>query len=224
MSHRLIALVAVASATATASSAQVITVTPWCANSFRVQVAPAAASVPAGYDGAAVSLRATLDAYGLRDIPGALIDECGPGAPFSPTAAQPRAANGNLAVSLASDGSLAFSNAATGGVYFTATTALAPSSLAPYLAASVDTTAGDARERLFGLGQGGWTGEKNVGCPVGNQTVVPLQRNGQTVFLQQRKFHVSVPFVYSTAGYGFLYHMPGYGNASMGAFGVGGMH
>lgn len=214
--------VALSACVVACAAAQVITVTPWCANSFRVQVAPAAAS-PA-YRGAAAALRATLDAHGLEELPGALIDECGPGAPFTPSAAQPSAVNGNLAVTLTAGGALRFSNAATSAVYLTATTSLSPSSLAPFLATVVDTTAGDAQERLFGLGQGGWTGEASVGCPVGNQSVIPLQRNGQTVFLQQRKFHVSIPFVYSTAGYAFLYNMPGYGNATMGAFGVGGMH
>lgn len=48
------------------------------------------------------------------------------------------------------------------------------------------------------------------------QTVVPLERNGQTVNLHQRKFHVSIPFVYSTAGYGFLFNMPGAGSVAVG--------
>jgi hypothetical protein len=58
--------------------------------------------------------------------------------------------------------------------------------------------------------------------PVTTQVVVPLQRNGQTINLQQRKFHVSVPFLYSSAGYGFLFNMPGYGSVAVGALGAGG--
>ena len=81
-------------------------------------------------------------------------------------------------------------------------------------------TPGDATERIYGLGQGNWTAEG--GCPSGPQRVVPLERNGQTVNLQQRKFHVSIPFVTSTAGYGFLFNMPGYGEVQIGAHGVGG--
>ena len=38
------------------------------------------------------------------------------------------------------------------------------------------------------------------------QVVVPLERNGQTVGLHQRKFFVAIPFAYSTAGYGFLFN------------------
>lgn len=40
----------------------------------------------------------------------------------------------------------------------------------------------------------------------------------------QRKFHVSIPYAYSTAGYGLLYHQFGYGQVKVGAFGVGGMN
>jgi len=80
----------------------------------------------------------------------------------------------------------------------------------------------DKSERIYGLGQGNWT--KEGGCATGgNQRVVPLERNGQRVNLQQRKFHVSIPFVYSTAGYGFLFNMFGYGSVQVGDMGVGGM-
>ena len=53
--------------------------------------------------------------------------------------------------------------------------------------------------------------------------VVPLERNGQTVELLQRKFHVTIPFVYSTGGYGFVFNMFGYGHVQVGTQGVGGM-
>ena len=76
-------------------------------------------------------------------------------------------------------------------------------------------------ERIYGLGQGNWT--KEGGCPSGPQRIVPLLRNGQRVNLQQRKFHVSIPFAYSSAGYGVLYNMPGYGAVEVGALGQGGM-
>ena len=51
-------------------------------------------------------------------------------------------------------------------------------------------------------GQGGWTPEG--GCPADGAEgaqIVPLERNGQTINLQQRKFHISIPFLTSTAGY-----------------------
>ena len=190
---------------------------------MRVQVMPSAPS-PA-YQATTAALAARLAREGLAELPGALVEDCGPGAPFTPTPSAP-VSNGNLAVALQADGTLTFTNAETSAPYFSASFSLAPSAnYTPYLAASLITSAGNKSERIFGLGQGGWTGEGCLGCPTlppSTQMVIPLQRNGQWVNLQQRKFHVSIPFVYSTAGYGLLYHMPGYGNVSIGALGSGG--
>ena len=108
------------------------------------------------------------------------------------------------------------SNATTGWTTWTK-----PGMPPGYLIASATVTAGDKNERIYGLGQGGWTQEG--GCPAGPQAVVPLERNGQTVALQQRKYHVSIPFVYSSAGYGFLFNMAGAGTATIGDNGTGGM-
>ena len=78
--------------------------------------------------------------------------------------------------------------------------------------------------QIFGLGQGNWTNYGSAGCASrGPERVVPLERNGQTVGLQQMKFHVTIPFAYSTAGYGFLWNMPGQGRVNVGAAGEGGM-
>jgi alpha-D-xyloside xylohydrolase len=101
---------------------------------------------------------------------------------------------------------------------------LAPPGLGFY-SANLTLTAGPAAtdEIIYGLGQGNWTDEG--GCPapgLAGSRIVPLERNGQTVNLQQRKFHVSIPFTYSTAGYGFLFNMPGHGDVTIGAHGVGG--
>ena len=79
-------------------------------------------------------------------------------------------------------------------------------------------SAGDEKgERVYGMGQGNWTcdGGCATGCP---QVVVPLARNGQTIELLQRKFHVTIPFAYSTGsgGYGVLMNMFGYGHAAVG--------
>ena len=92
-----------------------------------------------------------------------------------------------------------------------------------YFAANLTVIAGNGEEVIYGLGQGNWTAEG--GCPAGGLAgarIVPLERNGQSVNLQQRKFHVSIPFVTSTAGYGFLFNMPGYGEVHIGPHGVGG--
>ena len=76
-----------------------------------------------------------------------------------------------------------------------------PPAGAGYFTVNLTVTAGDADEVVYGLGQGNWTNEG--GCPaagLAGSRIVPLERNGQRVNLQQRKFHVSIPFVYSTAG------------------------
>ena len=85
-----------------------------------------------------------------------------------------------------------------------------PRAGAGYFTANLSVTAGDANEVVYGLGQGNWTAEG--GCPAAGAAgarIVPLERNGQAVDLMQRKFHVSIPFVYSSAGYGFLFNLPG---------------
>jgi alpha-glucosidase (family GH31 glycosyl hydrolase) len=136
--------------------------------------------------------------------------------------------NGNLQVTVSADGtSISLFNIETSTSYFTATFSLSPSiNFTSYLSVTLNTTAGNKQERIFGLGQGGWTADCE-GCPTlppSTQIKVPLQRNGQWVSLRQSKFHVAIPFVYSSSGYGLLYHMPGYGNVSVGEFGVGGMN
>ena len=83
-----------------------------------------------------------------------------------------------------------------------------------FLFASVSTSPADSSELVYGLGQGNWTQEG--GCPSGPQRVVPLERNGQMLKLQQRKFHVTIPFAYSSLGYGFLFNMPGAGTVTVG--------
>ena len=56
--------------------------------------------------------------------------------------------------------------------------------------------------------------------PIMAHRIVPFIRNGQAVDLLQRKFHVAIPFAYSTAGYGVLFNMPGYGGVTVGARGT----
>ena len=60
------------------------------------------------------------------------------------------------------------------------------------------------------------------------QVIVPLERNGQEINLQQTKYHVTIPFALSTTtggqSYGFLFNMPGAGKVTVGEAGAGGMH
>ena len=97
-----------------------------------------------------------------------------------------------------------------------------------YIFSSLNLTAGDTTERIYGLGQGGWAGPKASWIPSGPQAIVPLERNGQEINLQQTKYHVTIPFALSTTSggqtYGFLWNMPGAGKVTVGEAGAGGMH
>jgi hypothetical protein len=96
-----------------------------------------------------------------------------------------------------------------------------------YIFSSLNLTAGDSSERIYGLGQGGWTKPPSW-IPSGPQGIVPLERNGQELDLQQTKFHVTIPFALSTTSngqsYGLLWNMPGAGKVTVGEAGAGGSH
>ena len=109
-----------------------IILTPWCANSFRVQITPTLSNkqlYTPEYSSASSRLAATLIKEGLSDIPGALIDDCGPGAPDSPVpGVESLFTNGNLRATVSADGnSLSFSRVDSSSLYFTADFSLAPS-------------------------------------------------------------------------------------------------
>ena len=95
-----------------------------------------------------------------------------------------------------------------------------------YIFSSFNLTAGDNSERIYGLGQGGWTKPPSW-IPQGPQALVPLERNGQELDLQQTKFHVTIPWAVSTTSggqtYGFLWNMAGAGTVAVGEAGTGGM-
>ena len=184
------------------------TLTPWCSNSFRIQIQPSPHNsklYTSEYIQTRQRLSDILIKEGLDDLPGALIDECGPGAPKSPTPGiESIFSNGNLQVTVSADGtSISLSNVETSTSYFTAIFSLSPSiNFTSYLSVTLNTTAGNKQERIYGLGQGGWTADCE-GCPTlppSTQIKVPLQRNGQFVSLRQSKFHVAIPFVYSSSG------------------------
>jgi hypothetical protein len=97
---------------------------------------------------------------------------------------------------------LTFSRVDTSAAYFSATpSAFTKSTTDGFLAGGLSLSAAHKDERVFGLGQGNWTKYSSTGCASkGPERVVPLERNGQTTSLQQEKFHVTIPFAYSTAG------------------------
>ncbi|KAL1526761.1 hypothetical protein AB1Y20_015457 [Prymnesium parvum] len=199
--------------------AYVIHVIPWCDNSLRIKVAPR--SLPPSVAASQQALASKLRDESLDELPGALIKtECAIGEQV--TLGASGYDHGNLRIRQEGPG-FQLSAIDSGKIYFTAAPTLTlPSPTAAYLNASLVVRPGDPSERIYGLGQGNWT--KDGGCPVGHQYIVPLERNGQVIDLRQRKFHVSIPYAYSTAGYGLLYHQFGYGQVKVGAFGVGGMN
>ena len=108
----LIALISACHAFSSPANEYVITATPWCDNSLRLQVKPAA--VPAAVQASAAALAKVLKAEGLDELPGALIrDHCGPGAAVQLVTAQPMT-SGNLKVELLASGALALSAVDTG--------------------------------------------------------------------------------------------------------------
>eukprot|EP00729_Bicosta_minor_P017169 gene17169-12416_t len=192
-----------------ASSGDQVTVTPWCANSVRVQVQP--------------------DGHPVKPTPGALknralVEDCKPGLGMDlDHVNHPEVTNGNLVVTAGAANEMTFTQADTKKTLFSVKYAFGASATDGYVAVNLTVTPGDADERIFGLGQGDWNqGSSGCGTPRNKQVVVPLERNGQTIGLHQRKFFVAIPFAYSTAGYGFLFNMPGYGTVSVGVAGKGG--
>ena len=104
---------------------------------------------------AQADLQATLDAKGLKELPGALVDTCNPGAPVqlaSRADAEP-VTNGNIKVASSADGVLTVTAVDTGKTLFTTkTTFSATSHLVPagFKAIDFSMTAGDKDERIYG--------------------------------------------------------------------------
>ena len=179
----LLLAAAVATDSVTMSTDNVVTLTPCADNSYRVQIAPK--HLPQAAASTLATLKQTISDEGLTGLPGAFLPSCDP-IPSRSHTVQPggQQTNGNLRVAVGADGSLTFTRVEDNKILTTATPSLlAPSSpvTGGYLNATLRMAAGDQHEKIYGLGQGGWTAPG--GCPSGNQTVVPLVRNGQTVNL-----------------------------------------
>ena len=174
------AAAAAASGGGAPSSSATTTLTPWCANSMRIRITPTA-TTPA-VAAARASLAATLAAKKMTDLSGAMTDAtCTPGAPVVAASGSTTTQN-NLAVHTAADGTLTFTRVDTGALLFAAKASFTLNTgsgagrdtskgtdlgkdgkLAGYFAVTLDVTAGDKDEVVYGLGQGNWTDEG--GCP-----------------------------------------------------------
>ena len=87
-----------------AAVAATVTVTPFCKNSVRVQITPSDADSDEDYKQQAAVLAQTLAEKELKELPGALIDTCGPGEPVALAEAAP-VKNGNIQVASTAEGS-----------------------------------------------------------------------------------------------------------------------
>ena len=165
-----------------AAVAATVTVTPFCKNSVRVQITPSDVDADEDYKQQVALLATTLRDKELKELPGALIDSCGPGEPVTLAEAAP-VKNGNIQVASTADG-LTVIAVDTGKTLFTAKTTFSPTShLVPpgFKAIDFSMTAGDKDERIYGLGQGNWTPEG--GCPAAGKVgarIVPLERNSSS--------------------------------------------
>jgi alpha-D-xyloside xylohydrolase len=170
---------------------ETVRIEPWGADSLRVRATQAAE---------------------IRDLPGALL-------PPSPAEAEitigPEAAAirvGRLRADVTAEGQISFSNAMTGARLLAEP---APRFIRPparwfkplgsdlhHIAAEFEAVAG---ERFYGLGQHGHG---------------LLDQKGCVVDLWHRNTEVSIPFLVSSRGYGFLWHNPAVGRVELGRNGT----
>ena len=198
----------------TSVHSQTFTVTPFGNSSFRLQITP--------------KLPITPPNNVTTNLPGALIGN-GTGSPY---AIQPSESmtNENLRIVRTSNNIIQFFNVKSAKLLFALELEFKKSTAVPgLLATSLTTSRADSHaeqtENIYGLGQGNWSrgnGGIGGGCASGNNTehIVPLLRNNQNVNLLQRKFHISIPFIYSTAGYGLLFNHGGYGQVAVASNGA----
>ena len=122
MSCRLyIACVLVTIAASSDLSDKIITLTPWCDNSFRVRIAPT--NMPAATEAASEALANTLKAKNMSDLAGALINKCAPSTPIV-ASRDADTSHGNLIAKLGDD-SISFIRKDTGALLFSAQTSFA---------------------------------------------------------------------------------------------------
>lgn len=160
----------------------------------------------------AVRVRATVNA-GFKEWPGALL----PPSPVTAVRVQRHGTttvleNGRLRVELGASGALRFVRADSGAVLLEEPVAHGPHPGGrQYRAVGGELHRLEVRflaktdERFYGLGQ-----HRNG----------RLNQKGCVIDLVQRNTEVAIPFVVSSAGYGFLWHHPGVGRVELGHHGT----
>jgi alpha-D-xyloside xylohydrolase len=174
---------------------ETVRIEPWAANSLRV--------------------RGTIGQEITADRPGALLPARAPAdarAEIGPHLA--RVVNGRIAAEISADGRLRFTRTSDG----------------TGLLAEVTPHFGGPPQRLYApAGRGGGLhhvevlfaardGERFYG--LGQHQHGKLDQKGAVIELVQRNTQVSIPFVLSSAGYGFLWNHPGIGRVELGTTGT----
>lgn len=219
-------LFALCAATASAIS---VTVTPWCNNSFRIQVSPQT------NPGEEARLLEKLGA-----IPSALVDACNPGTPSTLSPGAPLVTNGNAAIQLLANGSLQLTRADTSVPLFTATYDLRPLNYTGTCARGRAAYGSILREQNLTLAAAAALCETDVECaafsamigpvyacdtslPLDNTTAVPVQFMANQTFTDGNALWRSwaKPSLVAAPGFlsGYFNTVPG--DASERIFGLG---
>eukprot|EP00054_Salpingoeca_dolichothecata_P000078 m.15970 g.15970 ORF g.15970 m.15970 type:complete len:601 (-) comp10128_c0_seq1:43-1845(-) len=91
---------------------------------------------------------------------------------------------------------------------------LAPFNAEAFFNFTQQSTSGNTSERVYGFGELENTAATG-GCDT-NPKAYPVARSDVKIDLDTHKFHVSIPFFYSSLGYGFLMNLPGTGHVTVG--------
>ena len=174
---------------------ETVRIEPWAADSLRV--------------------RGTIGQEITADLPGALLSASPPGdarAEIRPDLA--RVVNGRIAAEVSADGRLRFTRTSDGTALLAEVMPhfggppqrlYAPAGLGGRLHRVEVLFAARDGERFYGLGQ---------------HQHGKLDQKGAVIELVQRNTEVSIPFVLSSAGYGFLWNHPGIGRVELGTTGT----
>lgn len=156
-------------------------------------------------------VRSTRNAS-FKDLPGALLPQSGAKAIITITESEARCVNGNLTATVDHHGRICFLNTQSGRVLIEEpkTEILMPrgreyKSLGSDLHQTEVRFLPQADEAFYGMGQ---------------HRHGRLNQKGCVIDLAQRNCEITIPFLLSNRGYGFLWHNPGIGRAEFGETGT----